>query len=106
MGKLADLWAELKVAKPEEKDAIKQKINGIEQWCIDNKFGGFESITDWNKPMKKKKKGGSFEPMSFTEDNGFITVGNFILPMSDFCSHCGIYKYNGLIAMNGEFIHV
>jgi hypothetical protein len=106
MGKLADLWAELKEAKPEHKDEIKKKINAIEQWCIDNKFGDFKEITDWNKPMKKKKKSGSFEPMSFTEDNGFITVGNFILPMSDFCSHCGIYKYNGLIAMNGEFIHV
>ena len=56
MGKLADLWAELAaLEKLEDKERIQKKINGIEQWCIDNKFGNFKELTDWSKPVKKKK---------------------------------------------------
>jgi hypothetical protein len=102
MGKLADLWTELGKAPPDEKDAIRKKINGIEQWCINNNFGNFKEITDWKKTRKGKKS----ELFGFTEISGFITVGNFILPMRDFCSNCGMYKDNGLISINGEMLHV
>ena len=51
MGKLADLWAELAtLEKLEDKERVQKKINGIEQWCIDNKFGNFKELTDWTKP--------------------------------------------------------
>jgi len=106
LGKLADLWAELKTAKPEEKDEIKKKINDIEQWCIDNNFGNFKEITDWSKPQKtKKKKSDPARSFSFTEENGFITVGNLILPKHEFCKGCGLYKDNGLIWSSEGIIH-
>jgi hypothetical protein len=105
MGKLSDLWGELKVAKSEsEKTEIKKKINDIEAWCIEKGFGGIKEQTDWNKPMKSKKKDkDTFRTFSFTEEAGFVTIGNFILPQHKFCK-CGLYKDNVLISVNGGFI--
>lgn len=103
LGKLADLWAELKEAKPEEKEGIKKKINDIEQWCIDNKFGGFKEITDWTKPMKSKKKKDGFNSFNFENDKGFTTFGNMVLPKHQFCK-CGIYNDNSIITASEGFI--
>ena len=106
MGKLSDLWAELKTAKsPEDKKEIQEKINAIERWCIEKGFGGIKAETDWSKPIKKKKKEDSpFRTFSFTEEAGFVTVGRFILPRHEFCEQCGIYKDNGLISVNDGLI--
>jgi len=101
MGKLADLWTELKNAKPDEKEAIQKKINSIEQWCIDNKFGGFESVTDWNKPRKKKVKN-DFRSFTFEEPQ-FVSCGQFIKPSRDFCPRCHI-DLVGLCLYNGQML--
>lgn len=50
MGKLKDLWAELKDCKDEiRKSDIQKKINSIEKWMIDNNIGSIKEITDWTK---------------------------------------------------------
>lgn len=105
MGKLADLWKELKDTKSEsERNIIKEKINQIEQWCIDNNFGDFKTITDWSKPQfpKKKKKDGHMS-FSLGTDKGFCSYGNMILPKYHFCK-CGIYNNNDLITAKEGFI--
>ena len=106
MGKLADLWAELStLEKLEDKERVQKKINGIEQWCIDNKFGNFKELTDWTKPIKKKKgSGGSYEPFSFKSPD-FIYCGHFIKPYKHFCRRCGL-DTEGLLTMGGQLLHV
>jgi len=55
MGKLSDLWADLRVeADPDKRKEIQRKINSTEQWCIDKGFAGIKEITDWSKQKTKK----------------------------------------------------
>ena len=65
MGKLANLWAELKQQQDgARKVEIQNKINGIETWMIENNIGSIKEITNWNKPQNYKKKtgGGKLAP--------------------------------------------
>lgn len=102
MGKLSDLWADLKAEKNvNEQNIIKGKINQIEAWCIEKGFGGIKEQTDWTKPMKKKKDG--FNSFNFDNDKGFTTFGNMILPKHEFCK-CGIYNDNSIITASEGFI--
>jgi hypothetical protein len=106
MGKLSDLWGELKTVKSEsEKTEIKKKINDIEAWCIEKGFGGIKEQTDWTKKTFKKKKNSYGSDSSFTEAAGFVTVGNLILPKHQFCPKCKLYKDNGLIWSSEGIIH-
>ena len=53
---LKEEWAKLKGEKdPAKIKSIQEKINSIELWCIEKKYGNFKEITDWTKPMKPKK---------------------------------------------------
>ena len=96
MGKLADLWKLLgNTQDAEAKEEIRQKINGIEKWCIDNKFGGFTEVTDFTKP--KKVVTGPFAD--------YITCGNFMIPLNQFCSKCGL-DTQGNLMINHELIYI
>ena len=55
MGKLSDLWKELSTCPPDKKSDIQDKINGIEKWMIENKFGSIKEVTDWTKKKSTKK---------------------------------------------------
>ena len=94
MGKLADLWKLLgNTQDAEAKEEIRNKINGIEKWCIDNKFGGFTEITDFTKP--KKVMTGPFED--------HIMCGNFMIPLNQFCDRCGL-DTQGNLMMNKKLL--
>lgn len=55
MGKLSELWADLRATSDESKQKeIQGKINSIESWCIEKKFGGIKEVTDWTKQKTKK----------------------------------------------------
>lgn len=86
MGKLKDLWAELKECKPEEKAAIQKKINGIEKWMIENKIGTIKEITDWNKESSTKK--------TFRYEG--IRMGDYGMPEGAYVGRdrCGACKWN------------
>ena len=56
MGKLSNLWGELKVCYNEErKQIIKVEINNLERWCIEKGFAGIKEITDFTKTFQTKK---------------------------------------------------
>ena len=94
MGKLADLWKLLGNTKDAEaKEEIRQKINGIEKWCIDNKFGGFTEVTDFTKP--KKVVTGPF--------TDHVMCGNFMIPLNQFCCKCGL-DTQGSLMVNGKLL--
>ena len=91
MGKLADLWKLLgNTQDAEAKEEIRNKINGIEKWCIDNKFGGFTEVTDFTKP--KKATSGPFVD--------HIMCGNFMVHVNQFCCKCGL-DTQGSLMVNG-----
>jgi len=91
MGKLADLWKLLGNTQDKEaKEEIRNKINGIEKWCIDNKFGGFTEVTDFSKP--KKATSGPFVD--------HIMCGNFMVHVNQFCCKCGL-DTQGSLMVNG-----
>jgi hypothetical protein len=97
MGKLADLWKLLgNTQDAEAKEEIRNKINGIEKWCIDNKFGGFTEVTDFSKPKKTDKHG------PFTNH---AVCGNFMIPLSQFCSKCGL-DTQGILMTNHGLIYI
>ena len=94
MGKLADLWKLLGNTKDAEaKEEIRNKINGIEKWCIDNKFGGFTEVTDFTKP--KKVVTGPF--------TDHVMCGNFMIPLNQFCCKCGLDN-QGSLMVNGKLL--
>ena len=94
MGKLADLWKLLGNTKDAEaKEEIRNKINGIEKWCIDNKFGGFTEVTDFTKP--KKVVTGPF--------TDHVMCGNFMIPLNQFCCKCGL-DTQGSLMVNGKLL--
>ncbi len=98
MGKLADLWKLLGNTKDAEaKEEIRQKINGIEKWCIDNKFGGFTEVTDFTKGSNKPKKvvTGPFAD--------HVMCGNFMIPLNQFCFKCGL-DTQGSLMVNGKLL--
>ncbi len=96
MGKLADLWKLLGNTKDAEaKEEIRNKINGIEKWCIDNKFGGFTEVTDFTKP-----KNVTIGP--FTDH---VQCGNFMIPLNQFCCKCGL-DTQGSLMINHELIYI
>ncbi len=56
MGKLSNLWGELKTCNNDDrKQVIKVEINRIEKWCIDNNITSIKTLTDFSKPFKPKK---------------------------------------------------
>lgn len=42
-------------------------------------------------PLSTWKKKSTGPGVEFSEKNGFITIGHFILEKKDFCNYCGIY---------------
>lgn len=55
MGKLSNLWQDLKVAAdPDKIKKIQGEINSLEKWCIEKGFAGIKSQTDWTKTRGKK----------------------------------------------------
>jgi len=57
MGKLGDLWAELKETNNQERiKELQGKINSIESWCIENNYAGIKELTDWRKWSERKTK--------------------------------------------------
>ena len=49
MGRLKDLWQELRsVQESSKRTEIQASINKIEQWMIDNKIGDITEPTNWN----------------------------------------------------------
>ena len=53
MGKLKDLWGELRTTKDSVKrKEIQKNINDIEQWMIDSKIGTITEKTDWSNTIK------------------------------------------------------
>jgi hypothetical protein len=98
MGKLADLWKLLGNTKDAEaKEEIRNKINGIEKWCIDNKFGGFTEVTDFTKGSNKPKK---VVTGPFTDH---VMCGNFMIPLNQFCCKCGL-DTQGSLMVNGKLL--
>ena len=90
MGKLKDLWAQLKDCKPEDRALIQKKINSIEEWMIKNKLTNdkgeliISELTDWNKNTKKTYR---FESSR---------MGTFGQPVGAYVGRdrCGACKWN------------
>ena len=58
MVKLKELWTEYKGLKDkttQRASDLRNKINEIEKWCIDQKIPGFESVTKWNVQLEMKE---------------------------------------------------
>ena len=52
MGKLKDLWAELRITTlPSRREELQKEINRIEQYCIDNGYADITELTTWNQPI-------------------------------------------------------
>lgn len=83
MGKLSDLWGQLKTCKEEDRELIQKKINDIEKWMIENGYGNIKEITDW----KSKKKTYRFEDSR---------MGNYGQPALSYIGRdrCGACRYN------------
>lgn len=55
MGKLKDLWTQLKSMDDDDpqRGDIQKEINKLEQYCINQKYAGFTSLTNWNSIKSK-----------------------------------------------------
>lgn len=78
MGKLSDAikaYKESEDGSKQEKDAAKVMKEMTESFWWETNVG---------KKFKWPKKSSAYKPFGFTEENGFITVGNFIIPKWSF----------------------
>jgi hypothetical protein len=89
MGKLSDLWGDLKAeSDPDKIKDIQKQINGLEQWCITKGFAGIKEITDWTK--SKSKKTYRFESV---KDGGLLIPDGAMLG-KDKCWACTFNKHS------------
>ena len=49
MGKLKELWGQLRECSDEERPGIQKEINKLEQFCIGKGYAGITKQTDWSK---------------------------------------------------------
>jgi hypothetical protein len=82
MGKLSEAIAAYKESadgSPEEKAASKvmKEITTSYWW-----------ETNVGKNFKWPKKSSAYKPFGFSEENGFITEGNFLIPQWDYEEQC------------------
>lgn len=99
MGKLSELWQDLKATSDDvKKKEIQKKINDIEEWMIDNKFGSIKNKTDWSK--QKTSKTYRFESV---KDGGHqIPVGAKVGREMCLCCRYNKHSYCGMDLEEGD----
>ena len=90
MGKLSDLWEQLRTCPDHKRIELEKKINSIETWMIDNNFGSIKDITDWS-----KKSVGSARPLDPPIGARYG---------KDKCLSC-VYNRAGYCDINDEWVH-
>lgn len=99
MGKLSDLWADMKATSdPDKIKSIQEEINKVEQWCIDKGFAGIKELTDWSKQKTKK----TYRGESVRDGGHLIPEGALI--GKDMCKMCiyNKHSYCGRKIENGK----
>ena len=81
MGKLSDLWAELKTTQNDvRKRDLQKEITRIEKWMIGNKLKEPGTETNWSKSRKEPSTGGCIhssldkKTCYFCKSNAFFSV--------------------------------